>query len=267
MTPQIFRYAELKAALTECLAKGVKVTDESSAIEYLGRRPHLLQGSEQNIKVTLAGDLPRVEAYLNNKSPISNGVDQSGQARISSIISKRQPVMQFPKIGTGFDVHAFGEGESITLGGVSIPYERGLVAHSDGDVLLHALMDAMLGALALGDIGKHFPDTDARWRGADSRELLRHVNHLVEERAYSVGNLDCTLIAQAPKMAPFVAQMQANIAEDLGIDPGCVGIKATTSERLGFTGRKEGIACQASVLLVPAAESARQRVSEAGDQA
>lgn len=234
MTPQIFRYGALKAALSECRAKGLKVTDESSAIELAGGVPRLIQGSEQNIKVTLASDLPRVEAYLK-----------------SSEINKRKHAMQYPKIGTGFDVHAFGEGEFITLGGVKIPYERGLIAHSDGDVLLHALMDAMLGALALGDIGKHFPDTDAEWKGADSRELLRQVNGLIQAKGYTVGNLDSTIMAQAPKMAPFIEQMQTNIAEDLSLNRECVSIKATTTERLGFTGRKEGIACQVNVLLIP----------------
>lgn len=153
------------------------------------------------------------------------------------------------RIGQGFDVHAFGPGDGVVLGGVKIPYEHGLKAHSDGDVLLHALADALLGALALGDIGHHFPDTDASYAGADSRELLRHVVGLIAERGYQMVNADCTLIAQAPKMAPHIEAMRANIAADCGVTVDAASVKATTSERLGFTGRGEGIAAQATVLL------------------
>ncbi|MCX2779868.1 2-C-methyl-D-erythritol 2,4-cyclodiphosphate synthase [Microbulbifer thermotolerans] len=153
------------------------------------------------------------------------------------------------RIGQGFDVHAFGPGDHVMLGGVAIPHERGLKAHSDGDVLLHALADALLGALALGDIGHHFPDTDAAYAGADSRLLLRHVMGLIAERGYRLVNADCTLIAQAPKMAPHIEAMRANIAADCRVDRGAISVKATTSEKLGFTGRGEGIAAQATVLL------------------
>lgn len=153
------------------------------------------------------------------------------------------------RIGQGFDVHAFCPGDHVTLGGVKIPHERGLKAHSDGDVLLHALADALLGALALGDIGHHFPDTDASYAGADSRVLLRHVVGLVSERGYRLVNADATLIAQAPKMAPYIETMRGNIAADCGADSDVVSVKATTSERLGFTGRGEGIAAQAVVLI------------------
>jgi 2-C-methyl-D-erythritol 2,4-cyclodiphosphate synthase len=164
--------------------------------------------------------------------------------------------MQYPRIGTGFDVHAFGEGNFVVLGGVSIPYKQGLIAHSDGDVLLHAIMDALLGALALGDIGKHFPDTDKKWQGANSRDLLKAVNALIKQQGYQVGNIDSTIIAQAPKMAPYILEMQANIAKDLELDISDIGVKATTTEKLGFTGRKEGIACQASAILVPLSSGA-----------
>lgn len=153
------------------------------------------------------------------------------------------------RIGQGYDVHAFGEGEKIVLGGVVIPYEKGLVAHSDGDVLLHALSDALLGAIAAGDIGKHFPDTDAAYKGADSRTLLRLVYAKVKAAGYKLVNTDMTIVAQAPKMAPHIANMAANIAADLESDAGQVNVKATTTEKLGFTGRKEGIACDAVVLL------------------
>ncbi len=153
------------------------------------------------------------------------------------------------RIGQGYDVHAFGEGDHIIIGGVSIPYERGLIAHSDGDVLTHALCDALLGAAALGDIGQHFPDTDPSYSGADSRELLRQVVSLVKKKGYTLANADMTIIAQAPKMSPHTEQMRNQLAEDLGCDIGQVNVKATTTEKLGFEGRKEGVACQAMVLL------------------
>lgn len=154
------------------------------------------------------------------------------------------------RIGHGYDVHRFGEGDFITLGGVRIPHKFGLVAHSDGDVLLHALSDALLGAAALGDIGKHFPDTDPRFKGADSRVLLRHVLAQVKAKGWKVGNVDTTIIAQAPKMAPHIDAMRRNIAADLEVDPDQVNVKATTTEKLGFTGREEGIAVHAVALLV-----------------
>ncbi|WBG66039.1 2-C-methyl-D-erythritol 2,4-cyclodiphosphate synthase [Pseudomonas citronellolis] len=153
------------------------------------------------------------------------------------------------RIGHGYDVHRFGEGDFITLGGVRIPHKFGLVAHSDGDVLLHALSDALLGACALGDIGKHFPDTDPRFKGADSRALLRHVVALVHGKGYVIGNVDATIIAQAPKMAPHIEAMRGSIAEDLQVDLEQVNVKATTTEKLGFTGREEGIAVHAVALL------------------
>ena len=153
------------------------------------------------------------------------------------------------RIGNGFDVHAFAAGRRLVLGGVSIPFERGLAGHSDADVLLHAIADAILGALALGDIGAHFPDTDAKWQGADSRVLLRHVAGLMRERGYAVGNVDATVIAQVPRLAPHIGAMTANIAADLACDGDAVSVKATTTERLGFAGREEGIAALATVLL------------------
>ncbi len=153
------------------------------------------------------------------------------------------------RIGQGFDVHRFGPGDTVVLGGVRIPHDHGLVAHSDGDVLLHALCDALLGAIAAGDIGRHFPDTDARWKGADSRVLLRRCVELVAAAGYRVGNVDLTVIAERPKLAPHADAIRANIAADLGCSVGDVGVKATTTEGLGFTGRREGIAAQAVVLL------------------
>lgn len=153
------------------------------------------------------------------------------------------------RVGQGYDVHRFNEGDHIILGGVTIPYEKGMEAHSDGDVVLHALADALLGAAALGDIGKHFPDTDPAFKGADSRVLLRHVYEVVRQKGFRLVNADITIIAQAPKMAPHIAGMCRNIAEDLDTEIDCINVKATTTERLGFEGRKEGIAVQAVVLV------------------
>jgi len=230
MTPQVFRFTQLKAALERSLDDQVCVTDESSAIEYCGGRPVLISGSDKNIKVTHPKDLGSVAKTM---------AENAGERSMSDL-----------RIGTGFDVHAFGEGSEIILGGVTIPHNQGLIAHSDGDVLLHAIIDALLGALALGDIGKHFPDTDEEWKGADSRKLLRAVVSLIKQKGYRLGNLDSTIMAQVPKMSPHIDAMSDKLAQDLEVDVSDVSVKATTTERLGFTGRKEGIACQASVLLV-----------------
>ncbi|MGO2322857.1 2-C-methyl-D-erythritol 2,4-cyclodiphosphate synthase [Vibrio casei] len=154
------------------------------------------------------------------------------------------------RIGHGFDVHKFGGEGPVIIGGVAIPYEQGLIAHSDGDVALHALTDALLGSIAEGDIGKHFPDTDDKWKGADSRALLREVYRFVKEKGYIIGNADVTIIAQAPKMLPFIQSMREAIASDLETDINNINMKATTTEKLGFTGRKEGIACEAVALIV-----------------
>ncbi len=154
------------------------------------------------------------------------------------------------RIGHGYDVHRFGPGDGVVLGGVHIPWQRGLLAHSDGDVALHALCDALLGAAALGDIGRHFPDSDSRYRGIDSRELLRQVCALLAAGGWAVGNVDLTIVAQAPRLAPHIPAMVQHIAADLAVQPGQVNVKATTTEQLGFTGRGEGIAAHAVALLV-----------------
>jgi 2-C-methyl-D-erythritol 2,4-cyclodiphosphate synthase len=156
------------------------------------------------------------------------------------------------RIGHGFDVHAFGDGDHVVLGGVRIAHDRGVIAHSDGDVAIHALCDAMLGALALGDIGVHFPPSDPGWKDVDSRALLRHCDALLRERGWRVGNCDITIVCERPRLGPHAAAMRANLAADLGIDVDSVSVKATTSETLGFTGRGEGIAAQAAALLVQA---------------
>jgi 2-C-methyl-D-erythritol 2,4-cyclodiphosphate synthase len=153
------------------------------------------------------------------------------------------------RIGQGYDVHAFGSGDHIVLGGVRVAHSHGVVAHSDGDVVIHALCDAILGALALGDIGRHFPPSDERWRGADSRRFLRHCAGLMRENGFVLGNADVTVVCEQPKIAPHADAMRANLAADLGGEVAQISIKATTSERLGFTGRGEGVAAQAVVLL------------------
>jgi len=153
------------------------------------------------------------------------------------------------RIGTGYDVHRLAEDRSLIIGGVEIPHKLGLEGHSDADVLLHAICDAILGALALGDIGKHFPDTDSRYKNADSRKLLRNVVRLISEKAYHIVNIDSTVVAQEPKLAPFIPKMRKNIAEDTGLNKNAVSVKATTSESLGFEGKKKGISAQAVVLI------------------
>lgn len=159
--------------------------------------------------------------------------------------------MKYPRIGHGIDVHRFGTGDFVTLGGIKISHTQGLIAHSDGDVALHALCDALLGALALGDIGKHFPDTDVAYKNADSRVLLRAVFALVKENGYQIGNCDVTILAEKPKLAPYITQMQSCIAADLETRLNNVSIKATTTEKLGFVGRHEGIEAHAVVFLLP----------------
>ncbi|WP_458072392.1 2-C-methyl-D-erythritol 2,4-cyclodiphosphate synthase [Rhodanobacter sp. BL-MT-08] len=153
------------------------------------------------------------------------------------------------RIGNGFDVHAFGEGDHVTLGGVRVPHTHGVIAHSDGDVVIHALCDAIFGALALGDIGVHFPPSDERWRNADSRQFLRHAATLMAQHGYALGNADITVIGERPKISPHALAMRECLAADLDSDVGRISVKATTTEKLGFTGRSEGIAAQATVLL------------------
>jgi len=157
------------------------------------------------------------------------------------------------RIGQGFDAHALETGRKLVIGGVTIPYERGLAGHSDADVLLHAICDALIGAAGLGDIGRHYPDSDPRYKGIDSRELLRSTRALLEGHGWTLVNLDATIIAQQPRMAPHIPLMVANVASDLGVGSGAVNIKAKTTEKLGFTGRGEGIAAEAVVIITPLA--------------
>ena len=153
------------------------------------------------------------------------------------------------RTGFGYDLHRLGEGRDLVLGGVNIPFEKGLDGHSDADVLLHAITDALLGAAAMGDIGAHFPDTDPEWKGADSRILLRKTAELIRGQGYRVGNVDCTVVAERPKLRPYIDRMRTNIAEDLGVEPDAVSVKATTSERIGMIGREEGMSAMAVCLI------------------
>ncbi|WP_413364099.1 2-C-methyl-D-erythritol 2,4-cyclodiphosphate synthase [Lysinibacillus sp. 3P01SB] len=154
------------------------------------------------------------------------------------------------RVGQGYDVHAFAEGRKLILGGIEIPHDRGLLGHSDADVLLHTITDAALGAIGEGDIGRHFPDTDPEWKDADSAKLLQYIWKIVEDKGYVLGNVDATIIAQRPKMAPYIEPIKNRIAELLNADPSQVNVKATTTEKLGFTGREEGIASLATILLI-----------------
>jgi len=225
LTPQVFPYAALVRGLEEAARAQVTVTDEAQAMERLGVQPRLVQGSPFNIKVTDAGDLIAAARILQ-----STGVTTM-------------------RIGQGFDVHAFGAGNFVTLGGVRILHSNGVVAHSDGDVVIHALCDALLGALGRGDLGQHFPDTDPRYRGADSRVFLREVASMLRSAGLTVVNADITVLAEAPRVGKYCTAMAANLAADLGVAPDRINIKATTTERLGFIGRGEGLAAQAAVLL------------------
>jgi 2-C-methyl-D-erythritol 4-phosphate cytidylyltransferase/2-C-methyl-D-erythritol 2,4-cyclodiphosphate synthase len=231
LTPQMFRYGRLAAALDAAHAGGRFPTDEAQALEWLGERPQLVAGQADNLKVTTAADLVLAEAVLRARHSPTPAQDR---------------VM---RIGCGLDVHAFGPGDCVVLAGVRVPHSRGVLAHSDGDVVLHALCDALLGAAGLGDIGQHFPDTDPQWRGADSRRFVSHVVALLRERGLQVANADVTVLAQAPRIGPYRDAMRSSVAGLLGIDASCVNIKATTTEGLGFLGRTEGVAAQAIVLL------------------
>jgi 2-C-methyl-D-erythritol 4-phosphate cytidylyltransferase/2-C-methyl-D-erythritol 2,4-cyclodiphosphate synthase len=225
LTPQVFAFAQLRHALKEATLAGIAVTDEAQAVERMGLRPILVQGSPFNVKVTRAADL----------AVASNILKMTGDTAM--------------RVGQGFDVHAFGEGDHVVLGGVRIAHPKGVVAHSDGDVVIHALCDAVLGAMGDGDIGRHFPDSDPQYRGADSRVFLRVVAARMQAAGLRLINADVTVLAEAPRIAAHRAAMAANLSADLGVPAQLINIKATTTERLGFIGRGEGLAALASVLL------------------
>ena len=221
-TPQCFDRAQYLAALQELDAEKARlVTDDCSLFELTGRPVQLTQGDYANLKITTREDLPR---------PV-----QKEETRM--------------RIGHGYDVHRLVEGRKLILGGVEIPFEKGLLGHSDADVLVHAVMDAVLGAAALGDIGQHFPDNDPAYAGADSLELARHVARILSEHGYRVENIDATILCQRPKLAPHIPAMRANLAAAFGLPVDAVSVKATTEEHLGFTGEGLGIAAHAVALI------------------
>ena len=223
-TPQGFTVELLRKAHQQAEAEGFRGTDDASLVERMGVPVHLTAGSEENFKLTTPQDMIRAEALL--KTP-------------------QQPPLPTLRVGQGYDVHRLVTGRKLILCGVEVPHTLGLLGHSDADVALHALMDAMLGAMALGDIGKHFPDTDAAYAGADSMKLLEHVVALLHAHHARVTNADVTIVAQKPKLLPYIPQMRSNVACVLGLDEARVNIKATTTEKLGFEGAQEGISAQA----------------------
>ncbi len=227
-TPQVFARDVLEKAFSQAASCHLSVTDDASMVEAMGHPVTLVEGSYRNFKITTPDDFVRAEALLTSEKGCGK--------------------MEF-HVGSGYDVHRLVENRPLILCGVTIPYEKGLDGHSDADVALHALMDAILGAAGMGDIGRLFPDTDAAYLGADSRKLLREVLSRIARKGWHVHNADVTIIAQRPKLLPYEPQMLENLREDLGLSGDAVNIKATTTEKLGFTGRGEGIAAEAVVLL------------------
>ena len=225
-TPQTFRRELLIKAHEQAAVAGVVATDDAALVEWAGGSVNLVRGSYYNFKVTTPEDLVLAEAVA---------AERSGR--------------RMQRVGFGYDVHQFVAGRPLMLGGVEVPHDRGLEGHSDADVLLHAISDALLGAAGLGDIGKHFPDTDPLYKGISSLLLLREVCRKLNEAGYKTQNLDAVIAAQEPKLAPFIARMNETIAAALDISVAQVNVKATTTERLGFVGRKEGIAAQAVVMI------------------
>ena len=243
-TPQLFRWPLIRRLHLEAREAGVTATDDAALLE--GRTPRLrvaaVAGEARNLKLTRPEDLALAEAWLRGDEVEASG----GPGLRRDDGTQEDPGL---RIGQGFDVHAFAAGRPLVLGGVVIPFERGLAGHSDADVLLHAVADALLGAAALGDIGLHFPDTEEAWRGADSWELLRETGRRVRQAGFRPVNVDATVICEAPRIRPHVEAMRARIAAALDLSVAAVGVKGTTSEGLGFTGRGEGIAAQAVALL------------------
>lgn len=224
-TPQAFDLPLIRRAHETAMHEGFIGTDDASLVERIGHPVCLTLGSRQNIKLTTPEDIIMAEAFLDSGFPAL-------------------------RVGQGYDVHRLTEGRDLILCGVKVPHTLGLLGHSDADVALHALMDAMLGAMALGDIGKHFPDTDERYRGVSSMKLLEHVVALLKEHGAAVSNCDVTIVAQKPKLLPYIPQMRENVAQLLGLPIDRVNVKATTTERLAFEGREEGISAQAVCMVV-----------------
>ncbi|THH38740.1 bifunctional 2-C-methyl-D-erythritol 4-phosphate cytidylyltransferase/2-C-methyl-D-erythritol 2,4-cyclodiphosphate synthase [Aliishimia ponticola] len=219
-TPQGFRYRAIREAHSHYNGPAA---DDVEVARAAGIEVSVVPGDEDNLKITHASDFARAERILGGRMKI--------------------------RLGNGFDVHAFGPGDHVTLCGVKIPHDHGLVGHSDADVAMHTVTDAIYGALAMGDIGQHFPPSDPQWKGADSAVFLRHAVDLAAQEGLTIGNIDCTIICEAPKIGPHAQAMRESMAQIMGVDVGVVSVKATTSEKLGFTGRGEGIACMATCML------------------
>ncbi len=230
-TPQMFRIGSLKAALDKASQAGMAITDDASAMEAVKLQPKLVKASSQNFKVTYPEDFALAEAILNSRNKTMSNSPQF-------------------RIGEGWDTHQLVEGRPLVLGGVTIPFSKGLLGHSDADALCHAITDALLGAAALGDIGKHFPDTDPRYKGADSVALLKHTAALVREGGWQIGNVDSTVIAEAPKLAPFIDAMRKNLSEALGLEEAQVNVKAKTAEKMGPVGEGLAMEARAAVILL-----------------
>lgn len=238
-TPQAFRREVLAEALERARAEGVVGTDEAALVERFGRPVRVVAGSAVNLKVTSPEDWSLAESILSSlgRSASASKAAREGTERMSL------------RVGMGYDVHRFASGRPLILGGVVVPSDRGLEGHSDADVLVHAVCDALLGAAGAGDIGRHFPDTDPTYAGANSLDLLREVGAIVARRGFRPLNVDATVVLQEPKLKDFLPAMEANIAETLGIDPTLVNIKATTTEGLGFVGQGEGVAAYAAATI------------------
>jgi 2-C-methyl-D-erythritol 4-phosphate cytidylyltransferase/2-C-methyl-D-erythritol 2,4-cyclodiphosphate synthase len=236
-TPQCFHAAILRSALDRARKMGFVGTDESSVVRWAGRPVAVVPGSPDNIKITRPMDFEIAERLL------------AGQKKGGAALESAREGANVHRVGQGIDYHRLQEGRKLILGGVKVPFERGLAGHSDADVLSHAVCDALLGAAALGDIGRHFPDDDPRHRGRSSLEFLRDVRTLLDKAGWTIRNIDATLIAERPKLAPYYAAMRQNIAQSLGIPEGAIGIKATTSEGMNAEGRSEGMSAHAVALL------------------
>jgi 2-C-methyl-D-erythritol 2,4-cyclodiphosphate synthase/2-C-methyl-D-erythritol 4-phosphate cytidylyltransferase len=256
-TPQGFRRELLVRAYEEAFRNNYYGTDDAFLVERIGEKSHIVRGDYYNIKITTMEDIVFGEAILGGRIETGTGQHEElldrGQYNTpideeNGLMPNSSPVDDI-RVGSGYDVHKLTEGRKLILGGVELPYEKGLLGHSDADVLLHAIMDAMLGAAALGDIGRHFPDNDEAYRGISSLLLLKEVASILKEKGFYVVNLDATVIAERPKIAPYVGLMIDKISNLLQIDGSRVNIKGTTTEGLGFSGRGEGIAAQATVLI------------------
>ncbi|WP_324825911.1 2-C-methyl-D-erythritol 4-phosphate cytidylyltransferase [Sinanaerobacter sp. ZZT-01] len=235
-TPQGFHVSVLKEAHEKASLDHFYGTDDTVLVERIGKKVYLVEGDYDNIKITTEEDLLFGEAIVK-------------KGREGGFLLKEECKQNIIRVGTGFDVHRLVEQRKLILGGVEIPFEKGLLGHSDADVLLHAIMDALLGAGGFGDIGTHFPDSDPAYCGISSLELLKQVDHILKEEGYTIGNIDASVIAQKPKIAPYIQEIRQKIAVTLQMKLNCINIKGTTTEQLGFCGREEGIAAQASVTL------------------